>query len=284
MSLPTPDRLAVVDALFADLLELSDEERDRRLADHGDDPELVREVRALLDYDQLDDTTMVSRVGWDAARWLTLEAEDEGEPGERIGAYRLLHRIGRGGMGVVWMGERADGAFEQRVALKLLPAGFLSESAVQRFERERQILAHLNHDNIARLLDGGVDLRGRPFLAMELVEGSPIDAHCNDRRLPLEARLGLLISAARAVQAAHGSLIVHCDLKPANILVTEEGVVKLLDFGVAELVGGGEALAVSGEHRLLTPQYASPESLSGRPLTILSDVYQLGLLAFELCC
>ncbi|MBZ0112546.1 MAG: serine/threonine-protein kinase [Thermoanaerobaculia bacterium] len=284
MNLPPPDRLAEVDALFAELLELSIDERDRRLADHGHDPELVREVRTLLEYDQLDDTTMTSQVGWDTSRWLTVEPDDEGEAGERIGAYRLIDRIARGGMGVVWLGERADGAFEQRVALKLLPSGFLSASAVQRFERERQILAHLNHDNIARLLDGGVDPRGRPFLAMELVDGSPIDVHCNDRSLPIEARLRLLISAARAVQAAHGNLIVHCDLKPANILVTEEGVVKLLDFGVAELVGAGEAVAMSGEHRLLTPQYASPESLSGRPLTTVSDVYQLGLLAFELCC
>ncbi len=283
----TPERFAEIDQLFEKLLEAgSASEKEALLSAHREDSTLVREVQRLLELDRLDETTVVSRQSPEATtRRFAASLADEPRADDRIGAYRLVEPIGRGGMGIVWRAERADGVFEQQVALKFLSAGSLSQSAVQRFQRERQILADLSHDSIARLLDGGVDDEGRPFLVMELVDGSSIVEHCDRERLPLDARLRLVIAAARAVQAAHRRLIVHCDLKPANILVTSEGIVKLLDFGIAELLGGDSIEETGGlVLRRLTPEYASPELLAGDTATTSSDVYQLGLLAYELAC
>lgn len=279
------ERMAQIDRLFERVIDVEPGQAEAILARHAEhDPDLVREVRALMDGEQ--GAAEIS-LPCEPARWAaraTGAGTDE-EVGSRVGAYRLLRPLGRGGMGVVWLAERADGAFEQRVALKVLPPGYLTAAARRRFERERQILANLSHDNIARLLDGGVDTRGRPFLAMELVEGRPITDFCDGRRLPLGDRVRLMAAAARAVQAAHRNRIVHCDLKPANILVTDQGVVKLLDFGIAELLGA-ERDDDNGpfEIRRVTPEYASPESLGGGALTTTADVFQLGLLLRELAC
>lgn len=205
--------------------------------------------------------------------------------GERIGPYRLVRELGAGGMGEVWLAERADGAFERRVALKLPLFAMRRSVLVQRFERERNILAALEHPLIARLYDAGVAADGQPYLAMEFVEGQPIDVWCRDRALDIQARVGLVVQVARAVAYAHSQLVIHRDLKPANILVTGDDQVRLLDFGVAKLLQDDaaeptELTRVGG--RALTPRYASPEQLRGEPLGTASDVYSLGVVAYEL--
>ena len=203
-------------------------------------------------------------------------------PGTRIGAYAVLREIGRGGMGTVYLADRVDGQFEQRVAIKVLKTE--ADEVVRRFGQERQILASLQHPSIARLYDGGVTADGRSYFVMEHVDGVPIDAYSRD--LPVEERLRLFIAVGEAVQQAHRSLVVHRDLKPGNILVTPGGDVKLLDFGIAKLLepGMGEATvpATQTTMRVMTPEYASPEQVRAEPVTTASDVYQLGLLLYEL--
>jgi serine/threonine protein kinase len=202
----------------------------------------------------------------------------------RIGPYVVTGEAGRGGMGVVYLAERADGQFQQRVAVKVLPRGLESEDAVRRFREERQILASLAHPGIARLLDGGVTEDELPYFAMEFVEGIAIDRWADDRWLGIEARLTLFLNVCDAVQYAHQNLVVHRDLKPSNIFVTDAGSVKLLDFGVAKLLDEGSS-AADGTHTTahwLTPRYASPEQISGGRVTTASDVYTLGVLLFEL--
>jgi serine/threonine-protein kinase len=213
-------------------------------------------------------------------------AEDAGLEGTRVGAWRLVREAGRGGMGAVYLAERADGGFEQRAAVKLIRRGLDTDEILARFRRERQILARLTHPHIAGLLDGGVTEDGRPWFAMEFVEGRPITAWCDERALPIEERLRGFEVVCEAVQHAHRSLVVHRDLKPGNILVTAGGEVKLLDFGIARLLVDdaddpdttrpGEAV------RVLTPQYAAPEQLRGEPATTATDVYGLGLVLYEL--
>jgi tetratricopeptide (TPR) repeat protein len=207
--------------------------------------------------------------------------------GFQIGAYRILREIGHGGMGTVYLAERADHQYRKRVAVKLLPRwSATNERLVRRFVDERQILAALDHPDIARLLDGGVTADGLPWFAMEYVEGVPIDVYCNERRLPRESRLKLFCRVCTAVQYAHRNLVVHRDLKPANILVTADGSVKLLDFGIAKLLGGDgvdrPASLTLTRDRMMTPLYASPEQLRGDPISTASDVYGLGILLNEL--
>ncbi|CAN5411521.1 hypothetical protein BH11PSE9_BH11PSE9_19490 [soil metagenome] len=203
--------------------------------------------------------------------------------GTQIGAYRLISELGRGGMGTVWLAERADGMMNRRVALKL-PRAVWGDSFAERLGREREILASLEHEHIARLYDAGVDAQGRPFLAMEFVEGEPIDAYCHTRDLTVGARLGLLLQVAAAVEHAHSRLVVHRDLKPGNILVTAEGQVRLLDFGIAKLLEGEhttETALTQYAGRALTLDYASPEQIRGEPLGTASDVYSLAVVAYE---
>jgi tetratricopeptide (TPR) repeat protein len=205
----------------------------------------------------------------------------------QIGSYRILHEIGHGGMGTVYLAERADKQYHKRVAIKLLPRWSASnERLVRRFVDERQILAALDHPDIARLLDGGLTADGLPWFAMEYVDGVPIDRYCKERDLTIDRRLELFCRVCAAVQYAHRNLVVHRDLKPANILVTTEGGVKLLDFGIAKLLGSdaidaAASLTSTGE-RILTPMYASPEQLRGDPISTASDVYALGVLLNEL--
>ena len=204
-------------------------------------------------------------------------------PGMRVGPYRLLNELGRGGMGVVWLAERDDGTLQRSVALKLPTLGW-SKGLHERMRRERDILASLAHANIARIHDAGVDSQGRPYLALEYVEGEPIDRFVRSRSLSIPERLRLLLQVAHAVSHAHGRLVVHRDLKPANILVTAEGEVRLLDFGIAQLLEN--ELAVESPitrqvGRVLTMDYGSPEQLRGEPIGTASDVYSLGVVAYE---
>jgi len=218
------------------------------------------------------------------ARSLDAEVGSVGE-GVRVGPFRVLRELGHGGMGTVWLAERDD-EFHQQVALKLVRGALAFEDhLVRRFREERQILASLEHPGIARLVDGGVTSEGLPWFAMEYVEGVPLDRYARDRELSLEARLDLFLSVCDAVQYAHRNLIVHRDLKPSNILVTTDGQVKLLDFGIAKLLRPGDGSAATLTRTALhpvTPEYASPEQLHGEPITVASDVYSLGVTLCEL--
>ena len=212
-----------------------------------------------------------------------LEPLDEPTAGSEVGPYRLIEMLGRGGMGTVFLAERV-GEFEQRVAIKLLRAGLDSAEILARFRSERQILAQLSHPNIARLMDGGSTVQGRPYFVMEAVEGEPIDRYCAERRLSLRELLELFLGVCSAVAFAHRNLVVHRDLKPANILVTGDGTPKLLDFGIAKLVGDGEggAHTALGRPTPKTDRYASPEQFLGGAITTATDVYSLGVVLYEL--
>jgi serine/threonine-protein kinase len=204
--------------------------------------------------------------------------------GSLVGPYRLLRELGVGGMGTVCLAERADGTLKRQVALKL-PRTAWTRGLAERMARERDILAALEHPNIARLYDAGTDAQGRPYLALEYVEGQPIDAYCAQQKLPVRARVELLLQVAHAVAFAHSRLVVHRDLKPSNILVTADGQVRLLDFGIAKLLEGNRAAETQLTQlagRALTPDYASPEQIRGDPIGTASDVYSLGVVAFEL--
>ena len=203
--------------------------------------------------------------------------------GEIVGAYRLLREIGRGGMGEVWLAERADGNFERRIALKL-PRLTWMEGLAARMNRERRIGALLEHPHIARMYDAGIDEHGRPFIAMAYIEGTAIDVHCREHALDVPARLRLFLQVVRAVAYAHGRLVIHRDLKPPNVLVDIEGEAHLLDFGIAKLVDdtspGADLTQEQG--RVLTPNYASPEQIAGLPVSVAADVYSLGVMLYEL--
>jgi tetratricopeptide (TPR) repeat protein/predicted Ser/Thr protein kinase len=202
---------------------------------------------------------------------------------ERVGVYRIVREIGRGGMSLVFLAERDVGPVALQVALKVLRPGNDSEVDERRLRRERQILASLSHPNIARLLDGGVTDDGLPYIVMELVNGEPIDQYCAAHALSLEQRLRMFVTVADATQYAHRNLVVHRDLKPTNILVTGDGRVKLLDFGLAKLVEPApDGMPPLTTQRWMTPEYAAPEQIQGRGTTTLTDVYQLGVVLYEL--
>lgn len=279
-----PERLAEIDAVFAAALELRPAERPAFLAERcAGDAALRSEVEELLEQSGERAEALAAPL---RAAVVRLAAGTPGElaPGAAVGDWRIVRRLGRGGMGVVYLGERRGADFVQRGAIKILPAATSSEAAVRRFELERRILARVAHPHIAHLIDGGIDARGLPFLVMEHVAGRPLDEHCDEERLPVEARLRLMITIAQAVDAAHRNLVVHRDLKPSNILITPDGVVKLLDFGIAKLLAPepGEAGLTATEGRPMTPTYASPEQVRGEPIATAADVYQLGLLLYEL--
>ena len=256
------------------------------LDDHcSSDPELRREVEALLGRYATAKRFLESPPAAAAAA-LIREAQGGAYTREvrKVGAYRLVRQIGHGGTSLVFLAERDDGQYTQQVALKLLRPGHDSEIDQGRFRAERQILASLNHPNIGRLLDGGVTDDGLPFIVMELVDGEPIDRYCETKALTLTQRLAMFVSVAEATQYAHRNLIVHRDLKPSNILVTADGAVKLLDFGLAKLLdpSPSEARTTHTTQRWMTPEYAAPEQVRGQPATTLTDVYQLGVVLYEL--
>ncbi|MCH9649703.1 MAG: serine/threonine-protein kinase [Deltaproteobacteria bacterium] len=277
--------LAKADQVFAHALNLEGARRKEFVeVACGEDQELREQVESLIRAAL--ETHSLLRPGGAAntgllnhlpGQHLETQALQEGAIlGDR---YRIVRRLGAGGMGVVYLAERADGQFQHQVALKVIRAG-ASRQAADRFLRERQILAGLSHKHIARLLDGGVSAAGQSYLVMEYVDGEPIDKYCRTNGLGVEDRLRLLCDVCAAVQAAHLQLIVHRDLKPSNILVTRDGEVKLLDFGIAKLLPSEEAADLTAGHAM-TPQYASPEQYRGEGITVLSDVYQLGLVAYE---
>lgn len=207
-------------------------------------------------------------------------------PGQRVGNYTIVRPIGRGGMGAVYLAERPFGQFNKPVALKVVKRGMDTDDIVNRFRFERQILARLEHANIARLLDGGVTDEGLPYFVMEYVSGEPIDRYCDQRNLTIKERLKLFKTVCEAVQYAHRNLVVHRDLKPGNVLVTTEGEVKLLDFGIAKVLdptARGDTMPLTdARSRHMTPQYAAPEQVRGEPVTTATDVYALGVILYEL--
>jgi len=303
MKSSTDDRRRRADRVFEAALDLTPEQRGRYLDDAcAGDPELRALVERLLR--SADDETLGFGPGGalPSSLWSEVVGELIGEAGgdpeggdtsgKVIGRYRILEEIGRGGMAVVYLAERADGQFEQKVALKRIKRGVDTDEVLLRFDQERQILALARHPHIAQLLDGGVDDDGRPYFVMEHVEGRPIDRYCDEETLDVPDRLRLFLQVARAVSYAHRNLVVHRDLKPSNILVTDDGrdsegsVVKLLDFGIAKLLDADAAPGATPMTRTwarpMTPVYASPEQIRGGPVTTASDIYQLGLLLYEL--
>jgi serine/threonine protein kinase/Tol biopolymer transport system component len=278
-----------IDRLFTEALDLPPAERGALLdARCGDDPSLRVAVERLLRAAEEGNDLPLSSGALKELMWRALSADRPVSvpPPTRVGVYRIVREIGRGGMSVVYLGERDDGEFEQRVAVKLIKPGADTEEVLRRFEQERQILASLNHPAIARLYDGGSTEHGHPYFVMELVEGAPIDVYCRSHALDLEARLELFVAVCDAVQFAHDERVVHRDLKPSNVLVSDTGQVKLLDFGIAKALDRealpNSAPATRQAVRVLTPEFASPEQVRGEPVTAVSDVYQLGVLLYLL--
>ncbi len=270
--------------LFDEALSLAGEARERFIRTSVSDEGLQRELRSLLD--SFDSAPAFLEQPVDAETvYRIVDRQTSDAEGTRIGPYTLLHTLGVGGMGAVYLAERSDGQFERQVALKVVRPGDVRDNLPQLLFHERQILASLQHPNIARLFDGGVTDDGRPYLAMEYVVGRPIDRYCREENLPPHAVLRLFRSVCAAVQHAHQNLVIHRDLKPSNILVDDQGNVKLLDFGIAKLLGdalGASAPQTRSGARLMTLEYASPEQVRGTPVTTASDVYALGVLLYEL--
>jgi serine/threonine protein kinase/predicted negative regulator of RcsB-dependent stress response len=281
----TPERWKEVDVLFERALEIPAGERSDFLgrACAGDE-ELKREVESLLKshhhagtfFDDADLFFSSDSFGQDGR---------EEVAGQVIDHYRILREIGRGGMGAVLLAERADAEYEKKVAIKLIKRGMDTDSVLRRFRTERQILASFDHPNIARLFDGGTTRDGLPYFVMEYVEGIPIDRYCNDKQLTIRERLNVFLQVCAAVNYAHHHTVIHRDIKPSNILLTAEGIPKLLDFGIAKILqegDGAQPLATLTGLRLMTPEYASPEQVRGEPVTTASDVYSLGVVLYEL--
>jgi eukaryotic-like serine/threonine-protein kinase len=244
----------------------------------GPDSELRREVESLLCSDREAGTGFLNTPAVDLTQ---AEPPAASRVGRRIGAYNILEEIGHGGMGEVYRAGRADGQYEKEVAIKLVRGGYDTAAVLERFRHERQILASLDHPNIARLLDGGTTDEGIPYLVMELIEGTPIDQYCNAQHLTVTDRLRLFLQVCSAVQYAHQRLVIHRDIKPGNILVTQEGVPKLLDFGIAKILDplSSTETTVAGP---MTPEYASPEQIRNEPITTATDVYSLGVVLYKL--
>ncbi len=278
------------DQLFDRALDLEPSERAAFVEKQcAGDTELLDMVQRLLAWSAEPPTELAARIPLPAH--LGEPESDHGPlgespaPGDTIGPYRLISELGRGGMGIVFLAERSDEQFVQQLALKILKPGTNDVQARQRFDLERQIVASLQHPNIAQLYDGGTTPSGQPYSAMELVHGVPIDVYCDQHKLPTKDRLKLVETVGRAVHHAHTNLVVHRDLKPSNILVTPDGQVKLLDFGIAKLMGpapDSEPHITKTGILPMTPLYASPEQQDGGIVTTASDVFQLGLLLYEL--
>lgn len=274
------ERLQRIEELFHDVAELEPEARADFLNEVcADNDGLRAEIEALLRADAEAPEFIIS-----SAPVITSRSSAPPQAGERIGQYRLLREIGRGGMGVVWLAERDDGRFDQRVAIKVIKRGMDTDEVSRRFARERRILAQLSHPNIARLLDGGETSDGRPWFALEYVEGERLDRYCENRNPGLVERLELFRQICAAVQYAHQNLVIHRDLKPGNILVTAEGEPKLLDFGIAKLLDPGDEITGLTEtgQRVMTMDYASPEQVGAGVVTTATDVYSLGVILYEL--
>lgn len=282
------ERWARIDELFHAALERPVEQRSEFLASRcGGDTTLLRDVERLVDADATDATGLSDGPvveGFSASALVDVDSDQHAN--ERLGSYRLLKHIGSGGMGTVWLAERDDETFTKQVAIKLIKRGMDTDDILRRFRNERQVLARLEHPNIARLIDGGASEGGLPFLVMEYVDGVPIDRYCEQHATGINGRLELFRTVCSAVQYAHQNLVIHRDLKPSNILVTSDATAKLLDFGIAKVIHP-EGLDTTGQQtnrdqRLITPRYASPEQTRGEAVTTASDVYSLGVILYEL--
>lgn len=285
------ERMARIEALFHQALARRPQEREAYVMEAcADDHDLRASVIRLLKADEGSEAFLAAPAGGaELLRPGAVESPPPSvgrRPGQQIGPYRLVRLIGTGGMGEVWLAERDDEHFSKSVAIKLLKHGLDTVEWLQRFRHERQVLANIEHPNIARLIDGGATDDGKPYLVMEYVDGTPIDRYCDEQGLSLRERLTIFRVVCDAVQHAHQNLVIHRDLKPANILVSADGNVKLLDFGIAKVLddephdsGGDVTIA---ERRLLTPRYASPEQAKGVMMSTASDVYSLGVVLYEL--
>ncbi len=275
-----------VKAIFAEAMSLPEAERPAFLRGRcGEDEPLYREVCQLLEASGADEVAIRGIVAEAAGEVIGHGIDERVGAEQRLGPYRLIRRIGEGGMGTVWLAERADDQYRKRVALKILRSGG-DASLVSRFRTERQMLADLDHPNIARLLDGGETEHGRPWLAMEYIDGVPITDYCDRHGLDIAGRLALFLDCCGAVQHAHGRLIIHRDIKPSNILVDEGGTPYLLDFGIAKLLAESDlkhTMAVTlASARIMTPGHASPEQVRGKTVTTATDIYSLGILLYQL--
>lgn len=281
-----PSTWQQIETILDQILPLEKSERTRYIEKHVEDPELKKEINALLIAElnaprYLDEGINGLFTGRKAFHEIT---EDFSEKEFEIDRYRIEKEIGRGGMSVVYLASRKDGEFDQKVAVKIIqPFGLDREDRFRRLRAERQILANLQHPNIARVFDGGITPEGWPYMVMEWVEGIPINKYCNENNLELNARLNLFQNVCDAVMYAHRNLIVHRDLKPGNILVTKTDQVKLLDFGIAKLLTEDESSPVTQTGRpLMTPEYAAPEQFKNETITTSVDVYSLGVILYEL--
>jgi serine/threonine protein kinase len=283
----SPEQWKKVEAIFNAALAFNSAERDEfvRRACDGDQV-LLEQVFSMLANDENSESFFAPGV------FSLLESTDGNSsvPDEninrKIGVYKLVTQLGRGGMGAVYLAERTDKEFRQQVAIKLIKRGMDTDLVLKRFRHERQILADLNHSHIARLLDGGTTSDGLPYFVMEYIKGQSILEYCNEQKLSIKERLNLFLQVCSAVGFAHQKAIIHRDIKPSNILVTTDGNAKLLDFGIAKILDGknnSDTLEMTAPtQRLLTPEYASPEHLQGFPVSHVSDIYSLGVLLYEL--
>ncbi len=274
-----------IETLFSELLDCNSTTREialNRIA--AENQALWSELEALLGVsDQANGFLSISPV----SPMAELESNESTLIDKIIGSYRLIGELGRGGMGVVYHAERADGEYFKQVAIKLVNSAVINETVLTRFKAERQILADLEHPNIAHLIDGGTLENGCPYLIMEYVEGEPINSYCHSHQLSITERLNLFIKVCTAVQFIHENFIVHSDLKPDNILITGTGQPKLLDFGIAKRLKPEQISDCSSSSTILgiqtmTPEYASPEQIMGEAITTATDTYSLGMVLYEL--
>lgn len=282
MSTIGPEQWRVLSPYLDQVLAMTDDERAAWLISLGErNPTLAEQLRTLIDEHRL-----LVQEGF-------LEKRPGSSPGvvglagQTVGSYRLISQIGQGGMGSVWLAERSDGRFERRVAVKFLSLALMGRTGEERFRREGSIVGRLAHENIAQLVDAGVSTSGQPYLVLEFVEGEHIDRYCDQQGLDVAGRIRLFLTVLEAVAHAHANLIVHRDLKPSNVLVSSDGQVKLLDFGIAKLLegegreGAATRLTVDGG-RAMTPEYAAPEQVTASPVTTATDIYALGVLLYVL--
>ncbi len=280
----TSEQWQSIKSLFERALTLPEEERAAFVKNAaGSDEQVRKKVLDMLRADAGPDSFLEDSC-FDAAMFWEAEANKEDYYGRRVGLYRIEAHIGEGGMGNVYLAAREDD-FHKKVALKILKRGMDTDTLLKRFRQERQILANLDHPNIARLLDGGSTEDGLPYLVMEYIEGQPLTEYCDERRLGLVERLRLFVKVCRAVEYAHQNLVIHRDIKPSNIIVDKDGAPRLLDFGIARILdpdsGEPRELTMEGS-RVSTPEYASPEQLRGGAITTASDIYSLGVLLYKL--
>lgn len=277
-----PERWQQVRAVFDRVVAVPGSGRPKLLDEAcSGDSELRAEVESLLRSHDQAGSVFLKTPAFDLKGVAGDTAGNGSRLGRRVGVYRLIEQIGQGGMGEVYRAERADGQYDKQVAIKFVRAGLDTDAILQRFRNERQVLASLDHPNIARLLDGGTTEEGIPYLVMELIEGTPIDQYGQAHKLSISERLYLFVQVASAVQYAHQHLVIHRDIKPGNILVTKDGVPKLLDFGIAKILdptAGSEQTMANP----MTPEYASPEQVRGEPITTATDVYSLGVVLYQL--